>query len=171
MEAAARRELTGTPDRAIPLSTKLSGAEGVVRTPLDRIQQPSSFPPHPLIVKAIRSRSFHRIKIATMPLQNNWKAHFIAHHGERVRTPQTTSYKGWRQDDANASGFKVSLDGSGPKSTTGLSQLQYSATMGVATQILHNAYLNIMDSSSGTLVIIHVYLTQKNRFGSPFSLP
>jgi len=99
LEAAARRELTGTPDRAIPLSTKLSGAEGVVRTPLDGIQQPSSFPPHPLIVKAIRSRSFHRIKIATMPLQNNWKAHF--------RSLTTVNESGHRKQLATKDGGKT----------------------------------------------------------------
>ena len=37
LEAAARRDLVGTPDRTIPLSTKLLSAEGVVRTPLEGI--------------------------------------------------------------------------------------------------------------------------------------
>jgi hypothetical protein len=59
LEGAARSELAGTPARANLFSTKLSGAEGVVGTPLKGIQQPSSFPPHPLIVIAIRSISFH----------------------------------------------------------------------------------------------------------------
>jgi hypothetical protein len=59
LEAAARRQLAGTPARAIPLSTKLLGPEGVVGTRLKGIQQPSSLLPHPLIVKAIRSSSFH----------------------------------------------------------------------------------------------------------------
>jgi hypothetical protein len=72
--------------------------EGVIETPIEGIQQPSSFPPHLLIAKAIRSSSFHRIKIATMPLQNNWKAHF--------RSLTTVNESG----DRNIAGFTSALD-------------------------------------------------------------
>jgi hypothetical protein len=72
---ASKEGFGGNPERQSSFY-KVVGREGVVRIPPEGIQQLLSFPPHPLIVKAIRNSSFHRIKIATMPLQNNWKAHF-----------------------------------------------------------------------------------------------
>ena len=90
--------MAGTPDRTILFSKILSGVEGVVRTPTKGIQQLSSFPPHPLVVKAIRSSSFHRIKIATMLLQNTWKAHF--------RSLTTVNESG----DRNIAGFNGAMD-------------------------------------------------------------
>jgi len=118
--------LAGTPDRAIPLSTKLLGTD-----PREGIQQPSSFPPHPLIVKAIRSSSFHRIKIATMPLQNNWKAHF--------RSLTTVNESG----DRNIAGFNgaVGFEASQDKKMTTLHQsngFYFTANLRNVILFLHN---------------------------------
>ncbi len=93
LEAEARRELAGSPSVGSPLPSipsmdvSMERKElGIAWIPLEGTQDLLSFPPHPLFVKAIHSSCIHRRKI-----------------------PKQHSLQGWRQEDANATGFKVSL--------------------------------------------------------------